>query len=125
MRPLFIGGCERSGTTMLGAMLGGHSQCVCVPESQFIEHQLARGDFDPKRVEPRRTLAAILSNPRYRLLWPVQLDPATVDPTELGSTYAQVLGWLVRAYARTLGKPAATVWVDQTPTNFRRGLTLL
>ncbi|MFL5475589.1 MAG: sulfotransferase, partial [Gemmatimonadales bacterium] len=34
MRPLFIGGCERSGTTMLAAMLGGHSRCLCLPESQ-------------------------------------------------------------------------------------------
>jgi hypothetical protein len=125
MRPIFIGGCERSGTTMLGAMLGGHSQCVCVPESQFIDHQLARADFHPDSVEPRRVLANILSNPRYRLLWHHQLDLATVDVQKIGSTYAQVLCWLVHTYGRKVGKANTPVWIDHTPTNFRRDLMLL
>jgi hypothetical protein len=34
IRPFFIGGCARSGTTMLGAMLGAHRP-PCTPESQF------------------------------------------------------------------------------------------
>lgn len=110
---------------MLGAMLGGHSRCVCVPESQFIEYQLARADFKPELVEPRQTLAEILSNSRYRLLWRLQIDPTTVDVREMGSTYAEVLCWLVRAYGQGLGKATAPIWVDHTPTNFRRGLTLL
>ena len=34
---VFIGGCPRSGTTMLGAMLGSASQHIATPESQFKE----------------------------------------------------------------------------------------
>lgn len=124
MRPLFIGGCERSGTTMLGAMIGGHSLCVCVPETQFIEHLFQRGDFDEKAVDPQAALASIVSHERYRLLWNLPFDPQTVGPGELGSTYAEVLSWLVGAYSRHLGKPSATLWVDHTPCNFKRGLTL-
>lgn len=125
IRPLFVGGCERSGTTMLGAMLGAHSLCVCVPESNFIEQLLAGGAFDPDAVEPRAVLASIVAHERYRVLWKLPLDPAEVDPAEVGSTFADVLAWLVRAYARRLGKPDAPVWVDQTPSNFKRGLTML
>lgn len=36
--PIFIGACSRSGTTMLGSMLGGHSKAVATPESQFKEY---------------------------------------------------------------------------------------
>src|SRR4051794_26067590 len=32
MKAVFIGGVERSGTTMLGAMLGAHGHHICVPE---------------------------------------------------------------------------------------------
>ena len=42
MRPVFIGGCMRSGTTLLGSVLGGHSQVVCVPEARFI-HMIRDG----------------------------------------------------------------------------------
>jgi hypothetical protein len=125
LRPLFVGGCERSGTTMLGAMLGGHSRCICVPETQFIEHLLARDDFDPDAVEPHQTLASIVAHERYRLLWSLPLDPWAVDSAELGSTYAEVLSWLVREHGRRQGKSAATLWVDHTPSNFWRGLTML
>jgi hypothetical protein len=125
MRPLFIGGCERSGTTMLGAMLGSHSQCVCVPESQFIDDLLAQSDPDRATVEPRTILAQIDAHPRYRLLWRLPLEPASIDPAEVGSTYPQVLEWLVRAHARTTGTLSPQVWVDHTPTNFRRTRTLL
>lgn len=125
LRPLFIGGCERSGTTMLGAMVGAHSLCVCVPESQFVEHLLTHQGFDPEAVEPRKTLAAIVTHKRYQLLWDLPLDPGAVDPAELGTTYAEVLSWLVRAYGRHRGKSAPLLWVDHTPSNFKRGLTLL
>ena len=35
-RPVFIVGCQRSGSTLLGSILGGHSSIVCLPEAQFI-----------------------------------------------------------------------------------------
>lgn len=125
IRPLFIGGCERSGTTMLGAMVGAHSRSVCVPESHFIEHLLTQDGFDPEAIEPGKTLAAIVAHRRYRLLWDLPLDSDAVDAAELGSTYAELLSWLVRAYGGRLGKTGALLWVDHTPSNFKRGLTML
>ena len=32
---VFIGGAPRSGTTLLGSILGSHSQMLATPESQF------------------------------------------------------------------------------------------
>ena len=125
MRAIFVGGCERSGTTMLGAMLGAHSRCIATPESQFIEHQFQRDGFDPTAVRPRETLASIVSDRRYRLLWQQPIEPASIEPSELGSTYPQLLSWLIRHYGESRGKTNPEVWVDHTPTNFRRGLTLL
>jgi hypothetical protein len=110
---------------MLGDMLGAHSQCLCVPESQFVEHLLARRDFDPESLDPRVTLTRISTDLRFRLLWRLPVDPAAVEPSELGTTYARVIGWLVRAYGRQHGKPASPVWVDHTPTNFKRRRTML
>ena len=36
-RPIFIVGCQRSGTTMLRLMLDSHSQISCGPETRFLE----------------------------------------------------------------------------------------
>jgi sulfotransferase family protein len=124
MRPIFIGGCERSGTTMLGAMLGSHSECICVPESQFIEDLIAWSNSLRGSLNPRQALSRIVTNHRYRLLWELPLDPAAADPSELGSSLPELLTWLARAYGRKSGK-AGSLWVDHTPTNFRRGRTLL
>ena len=124
MKPLFIGGCERSGTTMLGAMLGGHSRCLCLPESQFMDDQLAHADADG-RIDARAALSRIVAHERFRLLWDLPSDPAPVQPAELGATLADLWTGLALAYGRKLGQPAADVWIDHTPTNFRRVRGLL
>src|SRR4051794_2153218 len=124
MRPLLIGGCERSGTTMLGAMLGCHSKCLCVPESQFLDDLLPHADPE-EAIDPRIALARISSHERFRLLWDLPLDRAATGPAEVGTTYREILTWLVQAYGRKAGKPGADLWIDHTPTNFRRARTLL
>jgi hypothetical protein len=110
---------------MLGAMLGAHSRCICVPETQFIEHQFARAGFDPGALNPHHTLARIVADPRYRVLWQLDVEPESMPAEQLGSTYPRLLSWLVRAYGRRQGKEDAAVWIDHTPTNFRRALTLV
>src|SRR5690242_14420656 len=35
--PIFVVGCQRSGTTMLRLMLDSHSQISCGPETRFLE----------------------------------------------------------------------------------------
>jgi len=46
-RPIFIVGCQRSGTTMLRLMLDSHSQISCGPETRFLEdlERIVDGDW--------------------------------------------------------------------------------
>ncbi len=39
-RPIFIAGCDRSGTTLLGDLLGNSRWSITTPESQFIHDLL-------------------------------------------------------------------------------------
>ena len=112
MKPLFIGGCERSGTTMLGAMLGGHSRCLCLPESQFMDDQLAHADADG-RIDSRAALSRILAHERFRLLWDLPSDPAPVQSGEIGPTLAELWTGLAQAYGRKVEQTAAEITEKQ------------
>ncbi|MFY0592608.1 sulfotransferase family protein [Roseivirga sp.] len=48
---LFIGGCERSGTTMLASLLCGSGDCVSAPESQFKSRLLSNDLLSKKDLE--------------------------------------------------------------------------
>lgn len=121
MTPIFIGGCGRSGTTLLGSVLGAHSDCLCVPESPFKTDILRF--YDPATTDNRRLLAAILETRRFKL-WGLD-SPAlhrSLQTTNL--TYPQGLLWLVAKYGECVGKSRARVWVDHTPANVRSAVTL-
>lgn len=122
MRPVFIGGCERSGTTLLGAMLGGHPDYVCVPEMQF--------KFDLLRLSPNgagdsldksRTLRTLNKRSSFRI-WdlPIALDTLPHESV----SYRECIDWLVTAYGEKVAKPAPAVWIDHTPKNARYAATL-
>jgi hypothetical protein len=124
VRPVFIGGCDRSGTTLLGSMLGAHSDCLCVPESQFKVGALSAGDVDGRAMDAARVLGAISKDRRFRL-WEVGIPPASVFEGELGGSYAALIEWIVSRYGARVGRPAPRVWVDHTPSNVRHAVTLL
>lgn len=119
-RAIFIGGCARSGTTLLGAMLGAHADCACVPESQF-KAQLLK---DPRLVTPESIHAVIANHWRFKL-WDL---PFTVGDLPMNGADAErparALARLVELYARQHGKPDATVWIDHTPHNVRQAALL-
>src|SRR5262245_37942345 len=112
--PVFIGGCGRSGTTMLGAILGAHSDCLCVPEAPFKTDVLRF--FDPAATESRQILAALVLTRRFRL-W--GLDPAVLQRTllQFEGSFADGLLWLVLRYGEAVGKPQPRLWIDHTPSN--------
>ena len=123
MRTVFIGGYSRSGTTLLGAMIGAHTQCICTPESQFKTDVLR--DFGEKKKEEVNIETArkmILAHPRYRVLWG---DVADSDALTGINSYEDLILWFVRKYAEKEGKPHAAYWVDHSPTNIKNAKTLL
>jgi hypothetical protein len=123
-RQIFIGGCGRSGTTLMGAILGAHSACICTPESHFKTSVLQACGGDPDQVDPQTAVDLIRRHWRFKL-WGLDIDPTQVPLSEVGTSYSHMLKCIVSRYAKRQGKPGASIWVDHTPANVRQALTLL
>jgi hypothetical protein len=117
LTPIFIGGCPRSGTTLLGAMLGAHDRVVCLPEAPFIGMLAA----SLRRSAPtRETLARLHKDVRadfkfaFLNIAKADLEACAAAPAH---SYAQVIDGYIGCFARANGKSDACHWVDHSPTN--------
>ncbi len=118
-RPIFVGGCARSGTTLLGAMLGVGPDRLTVPEAEFKWQLLTRlGTLGPD-VDLAAAVAYLRRDWKFRL-WGCDLPagPAGSVP------YSALVSALVLRHGRRAGKPAPSLWIDHTPGNIRFALTL-
>ncbi len=118
-RPVFIGGCDRSGTTMLGDILGAAEGAFATPESQFL-HELAPllhiGAFDSDTAAAD-WLAGHFRFATWELAGGAQHLASLVDHTDTRTTMEHIL----QAYLQQ-NRPEWTnsrVWVDHTPDNFK------
>ena len=118
-RQIFIGGCGRSGTTLLGAVLGAHSDCVCPPESHFKVSVLRTCQREDGSIDLEEALRFIRMHWRFKL-WNLDLNPRRAPET----SYVDLLRWLVGAYAEDRGIAGGT-WVDHTPENVNYAPLLL
>jgi len=114
MRPVFIGGCERSGTTMLSAMLAGHPEVLAVPEShfKFDAFQQVR-DWDKQRVDAPAMIQSISEHWRSKYWRPLPTPSSVEDLT----SYRDVIFALVKRYAEARGHEVPSTWVDHTAAN--------
>ncbi|SFB01086.1 Sulfotransferase family protein [Lentibacillus halodurans] len=104
---VFIGGCDRSGTTFSGSLLGGHSSCLCTPESQFKTDVLRRGLEDGDK-----QLEYIIKHWRFKI-WGVKLKNSQA------LNYDEVINDIVSEYASLVDKKNFNIWVDHTPNNIQ------
>ncbi len=113
MNAVFIGGCERSGTTLLASMLGGAAGAVVTPESQF------KYDFleNFSRVK--------YSDSLWRLkMWGIS-SLALADYARQADDGKHLMKKLVHAYAESGGGVhEPSLWIDHTPSNLRNVMTL-
>lgn len=110
-KAVFIGGCDRSGTTLLGSMLGTSQRCITTPESQF-KIDLAKPEIGQ---DVARMLHLLRRHPRFKI-WRMTLDPwHDEEKAEL----TDFMHWLIHQYAHKHGRPDWDVWVDHTPINIR------
>jgi hypothetical protein len=116
MNPVFIGGCPRSGTTLLGTLLGAHPECCPVPESQFKIEALRGLHGNTKPAQAVRRLAESLRSPRFHG-WAAAIRQLRAGEFGDVKTYAGLINHLVEAHARCSGKPEANRWIDATPSN--------
>jgi hypothetical protein len=118
MRPVFIGGCDRSGTTLLAAMLGNHSACLTTPESQFKTNILPVLEGSLDRIRTERVVTRIGKHWRFRL-WGMELPGSYGGELGERAPYGEILAWMARQYGREVEKPDARWWIDHTPVNLR------
>ena len=115
--PVFIGGASRSGTTLLGTMLGSSCDAVAVPEARFKWTLLASmKDGSDSVVLPSaiRQLSADWKFGQWRIALPAASETAGEE-----ARYGDLLRCLARQYAERVGKPDARAWVDHTPGNVK------
>ena len=123
MIPVLIGGCDRSGTTLLGALLGNHSECLCVPESQFKLEMVRYADWGRDDVDIAHVLSKINDSFRFKL-WGLDIDEESVPVGQIRSSYKELMSWIVKQYGKKYGKPNPSIWIDHTPSNTRYASTL-
>jgi hypothetical protein len=114
--PVFIVGCERSGTTMLRLMLDSHPSLAIPNESHFIVSLYPAGWLAARR-SPVQTLERVLEDESFAR-W--ELDPMVVRQLATvtrPSSYADVIRTVFAAYAAREGKPR---WGDKSPTYLAR-----
>ncbi len=121
VRPIFVVGCPRSGTTLLQVMLHAHERIAIPPETRFVMQAYdARRDFGDLREEAnRRALADWVVGRKKTRFADLGLDKDQITeqiaagPPTLGSA----MGIILRAYAERFGKPR---WGDKRPGYFQR-----
>jgi hypothetical protein len=122
MLPVFIGGHPRSGTTLLGAMIGTHSACVCTPESQFKTRVLRDASVNNQgTLNLEAALRKIQNNWRFKI-WDLPLGAVPFNSIQ---TYRDLVEFLVTAYGEKFGRMNPSIWVDHTPSNVKNAETLL
>ena len=122
MRPIFIFGCERSGTTLLGSLLGSHSRCVTTPEAQFVADAYRQCLARDATFNLNSSLDRIKNNFRFKL-WNIDVSAQAAERAGVTS-YDALIFFLAKTYAAGVGKENATVWVDHTPSNVKAAATL-
>ena len=118
VRPIFIGGCERSGTTMLGSMLGAGPRAVCTPESIFKTFAFQGLPWPPTGRASLCRLWQQIKKDRFYRNWELELPEDATLPGHIGS-FDELLVWLVRRYGRKIGLEEFDWWVDHSPHNLQ------
>ncbi|QRN85527.1 sulfotransferase [Clostridia bacterium] len=121
--PIFIGGCERSGTTMLGSYLGKHPALLVTPESLFKTELMRRMSLQGA-LDTQATVAYLRRSKGIQL-WEIPLDKlesALQEEKEIG--FQKLMDLLLDLFQENMGFEATSYWVDHTPHNMRLGIRL-
>ena len=110
MKKIFIGGCDRSGTTFLAGLLSSYKDVVMTPESHFKNTAAVHSIIEHCEY--------LSSNWRFRT-WFDNPD-SMFDKAEIASNYDELYQRFVLAYAKlSQFNEEKIVWVDHTPENLQ------
>ncbi|MFN3933044.1 MAG: sulfotransferase family protein [Parvibaculum sp.] len=126
-RAIFIGGCGRSGTTMLGSALGAARNAIVTPESQFKLSVLNKLRHSTEPVQSKELYSGISQIERFRVLWEMRLSERIErEAGEADHTFARrFLFDVVDQYAARHDRNEWDVWVDHSPNNIRHAISLV
>lgn len=125
VKTIFIGGCPRSGTTMLGSILGSAAGCIATPESQFKQTiPVALNARWQDGMKKKEFYAALQKNFRFKL-WEITVPEIDLPDVLNSDDYRKALLSLVDCYARKGNKKNWQCWIDHTPLNIQRPLILM
>lgn len=125
VKTVFIGGCPRSGTTMLGSILGSANGCIATPESQFKQTiPVSLNGRWEEGMRKKEFYAALKKNFRFKL-WGIAVPETSLPDVLSVDDYRKALVSLVDAYARKENKNQWQCWIDHTPLNIQKPLILL
>ena len=116
MRPVFIGGCARSGTTLLGSMLGTHSKCLATPESKFNIAVCRLGVHNNADIDMATILRTVSEQWSFKL-WDLDIQKTITSDEKRWARYSDFMNYVVREYGNKANKPDPAIWVDHTPDN--------
>jgi hypothetical protein len=121
-RPIFITGSERSGTTLIMAILGCHSR-LAVPEvswyyPRFRPYLHTYGDLSEQ--DNFKTLCSEMVHGLRTPFWDMKVNPATfadeiaASARDIEQSFAGIFAAMGNRYAQEVGKPR---WGEKTPYN--------
>lgn len=112
IRPLFLVGCPRSGTTLLQSLLAAHSQVVSFPESKFFQYLVP--EYEPKRYRiglASRRLRPMLERFFQEIGYPEMERRLPRVPLFMGQ-YTRLFIKLLNDITQAQGKG---LWLEKTP----------
>lgn len=123
MNHVFVGGCARSGTTLLGAILGTHSKCLATPESRFLLDIHRACALSSGGIDVGRFRDALGAHPLFRI-WGVAPPIDLAVPANPEKQFAAAFERVIHEYAARVAKPFFDFWIDHTPSNVARSAIL-
>ncbi|MFY0608252.1 MAG: sulfotransferase [Cyclobacteriaceae bacterium] len=120
---IFIGGCPRSGTTMLGAMLGSSERNIATPESQFKEALPFTHGVKWEEGMSAESLHEYLQRDFRFRLWGIEIPRYSKRKLSV-EEYRDYILDLVDSYAQSQGIENSICWIDHTPENLQYFNTL-
>ena len=115
---VFIGGCPRSGTTLLQRIVNAHSQIAITPETQWLPRVFAkRIGLTPEAFITSGLIPRLLGHPRFAHLGIGRRDLERLLAGAEQVPYSQFVSAIFDLYGRTQGKPFVG---DKTPGYIRQ-----
>lgn len=120
MRPIFITGCERSGTTMLASMLGSASDYITTPECQFKIPLMNEIEWSNADISTLERSFELINNHFYFKIWGIDAKEEQYKRNRLPIQCRSIIEWIVTQYnIQKQQKSNPEVWFDHDPRSIR------